>query len=46
MLRRPPLLELARRAEEHVKGMITPGTLFEEFGFTTSARSTATISTC
>ncbi|MBK7898946.1 MAG: 1-deoxy-D-xylulose-5-phosphate synthase [Azonexus sp.] len=29
----PPLLELARRAEEHVKGMITPGTLFEEFGF-------------
>jgi len=29
----PPLLELARRAEEHVKGMIVPGTLFEEFGF-------------
>lgn len=29
----PPLLELARRAEEHVKGMITPGALFEEFGF-------------
>ncbi len=29
----PPLLELARRAEEHVKGMISPGTLFEEFGF-------------
>jgi 1-deoxy-D-xylulose-5-phosphate synthase len=29
----PPLLELARRAEEHVKGMIAPGTLFEEFGF-------------
>ena len=26
----PPLLELARRAEEHVKGMIAPGTLFEE----------------
>ena len=25
--------ELARRAEEHVKGMVTPGTLFEEFGF-------------
>ena len=25
--------ELARRAEEHVKGMMTPGTLFEEFGF-------------
>ena len=24
---------LARRAEEHVKGMVTPGTLFEEFGF-------------
>ncbi|MFZ5512021.1 MAG: 1-deoxy-D-xylulose-5-phosphate synthase [Pseudomonadota bacterium] len=29
----PPMLEFARRAEEHVKGMITPGTLFEEFGF-------------
>lgn len=29
----PPLLQLARRAEEHVKGMMTPGTLFEEFGF-------------
>jgi 1-deoxy-D-xylulose-5-phosphate synthase len=29
----PPLLELAKRAEEHVKGMMTPGTLFEEFGF-------------
>ena len=25
--------ELAKRAEEHVKGMVTPGTLFEEFGF-------------
>ena len=25
--------ELARRAEEHVKGMVTPSTLFEEFGF-------------
>ncbi|MHB1299314.1 MAG: 1-deoxy-D-xylulose-5-phosphate synthase [Burkholderiales bacterium] len=29
----PPVLELAKRAEEHVKGMVTPGTLFEEFGF-------------
>lgn len=29
----PPILELAKRAEEHVKGMVTPGTLFEEFGF-------------
>lgn len=29
----PPMLEFARRAEEHVKGMMTPGTLFEEFGF-------------
>jgi 1-deoxy-D-xylulose-5-phosphate synthase len=29
----PPILELAKRAEEHVKGMMTPGTLFEEFGF-------------
>ncbi len=29
----PPILELAKKAEEHVKGMMTPGTLFEEFGF-------------
>lgn len=29
----PTVLELAKRAEEHVKGMVTPGTLFEEFGF-------------
>jgi len=29
----PPMLDLAKRAEEHVKGMITPSTLFEEFGF-------------
>jgi 1-deoxy-D-xylulose-5-phosphate synthase len=29
----PPMWELARRAEEHVKGLIIPGTLFEEFGF-------------
>ena len=29
----PPVLEFAKRAEEHVKGMMTPGTLFEEFGF-------------
>lgn len=30
----PSAWELARRAEEHVKGMIVPGTLFEELGFT------------
>ena len=29
----PPVLELARKTEEHVKGMMIPGTLFEEFGF-------------
>lgn len=29
----PTLLEFAKRAEEHMKGMLTPGTLFEEFGF-------------
>jgi 1-deoxy-D-xylulose-5-phosphate synthase len=29
----PHILELARRTEEHVKGMMTPSTLFEEFGF-------------
>ncbi len=28
----PPMWELARRTEEHVKGMIAPGTLFEELG--------------
>ncbi len=31
--RMPTMWELARRAEEHVKGLIVPGTLFEEFGF-------------
>ncbi len=29
----PPMWELARRAEAHVKGMVIPGTLFEELGF-------------
>ena len=29
----PPVREIARRAEEHVKGFMVPGTLFEEFGF-------------
>tara|TARA_B100000530_G_scaffold333363_1_gene281239 strand:+ start:3181 stop:5100 length:1920 start_codon:yes stop_codon:yes gene_type:complete len=29
----PPLYELAHRLEEHVKGMMSPATLFEEFGF-------------
>jgi 1-deoxy-D-xylulose-5-phosphate synthase len=29
----PSIWELARRTEEHVKGLIVPGTLFEEFGF-------------
>ena len=29
----PPMQEFARRAEEHVKGLIVPGALFEEFGF-------------
>jgi 1-deoxy-D-xylulose-5-phosphate synthase len=29
----PPMLEFAKRAEEHMKGMVIPGTLFEEFGF-------------
>ncbi|MCD6025628.1 MAG: 1-deoxy-D-xylulose-5-phosphate synthase [Solimicrobium sp.] len=28
-----PMLEIARRLEEHAKGMIMPATLFEEFGF-------------
>ena len=29
----PGALEISRRAEEHLKGMIVPGVLFEEFGF-------------
>ena len=29
----PTVWELARRSEEHVKGMVLPGTLFEELGF-------------
>ena len=29
----PSVWELARRAEEHLKGMVAPGTLFEELGF-------------
>ena len=29
----PPMKELAKRFEEHAKGMITPSTMFEEFGF-------------
>ncbi len=29
----PGAWALARRAEEHVKGMVVPGTLFEELGF-------------
>ncbi|THK43246.1 1-deoxy-D-xylulose-5-phosphate synthase [Methylophaga sp. SB9B] len=29
----PPAWEFARRTEEHVKGMMMPGTLFEEMGF-------------
>jgi 1-deoxy-D-xylulose-5-phosphate synthase len=28
-----PMLELAKRIEEHAKGMIVPATMFEEFGF-------------
>ena len=29
----PPMWELAKRLEEHAKGMVVPGTMFEEFGF-------------
>ncbi len=29
----PPIWDLASRAEKHVKGMVTPGTFFEELGF-------------
>ncbi len=31
--RMPPVWELARRAETHVKGLVVPGTIFEELGF-------------
>ncbi len=30
----PPVAELAKMTEEHLKGAITPGNLFEELGFT------------
>jgi 1-deoxy-D-xylulose-5-phosphate synthase len=29
----PPLFELAKRLEQHAKGMVVPGTMFEQFGF-------------
>lgn len=29
----PTMRELVSKAEEHVKGMVTPGTIFEELGF-------------
>jgi len=29
----PPLFELAKRFEQHAKGMVVPATLFEQFGF-------------
>jgi 1-deoxy-D-xylulose-5-phosphate synthase len=31
--RMPTVWELARRSEEHMKGMVLPGTIFEEMGF-------------
>jgi len=31
--RMPTVWELARRSEEHMKGMVLPGTIFEELGF-------------
>ncbi len=31
--RMPTVRELARRTEEHIKGLVVPGTLFEELGF-------------
>lgn len=29
----PPVFEFAKKIEEHAKGMLVPGTMFEEFGF-------------
>ena len=34
VLKGTPLYEFARRFEEHTKGMVVPGTIFEELGFT------------
>ena len=33
VLKNTPLYEFAKRFEEHTKGMVVPGTIFEEFGF-------------
>jgi len=33
VLKHTPLFEIARRFEEHAKGMLVPSTIFEEFGF-------------
>ncbi|MFO1331845.1 MAG: 1-deoxy-D-xylulose-5-phosphate synthase [Rubrivivax sp.] len=33
VLKHTPLYELARRLEEHTKGLVVPGTIFEEYGF-------------
>ena len=33
LARMPEVLDFARRVEEHAKGMVVPGTMFEEFGF-------------
>ncbi|WP_283392211.1 1-deoxy-D-xylulose-5-phosphate synthase [Photobacterium phosphoreum] len=29
----PPIKEIVKRAEEHIKGMVVPSTMFEELGF-------------
>jgi 1-deoxy-D-xylulose-5-phosphate synthase len=34
VLKNTPLYEFAKRFEEHTKGMVVPGTIFEELGFT------------
>ncbi|HSW06190.1 1-deoxy-D-xylulose-5-phosphate synthase [Aquabacterium sp.] len=34
VLKGTPLYEFAKRFEEHTKGMVVPGTIFEELGFT------------
>src|SRR6267378_595825 len=33
LARMPPLWNLAKKVEEHAKGLVVPSTLFEEFGF-------------
>ena len=39
----PPIKELLKRTEEHIKGMVVPGTCLKSWALTTSGRSMATM---